>query len=144
MALNQDLLLEKQTYPLMRILVIDDEKPLADTLMLILRNSGYEVAAAYDGASALSQVESSPPDVVIADLIMPGINGVEVCRRIHAKRPNCHIILFSGQAATNELMRKARAEGCDWELLAKPVQPKDLLEKLSSLEPFSATLKTAG
>lgn len=117
----------------MRILVIDDEKPLADTLTLILQSAGYEATAAYDGVAALLQIESFPPDVVISDVIMPGMNGIETCRKVHAKQPNCHIILFSGQAATNELMRSAREEGCDWELLAKPVHPKELLERLSSL-----------
>ena len=117
----------------MRVLVIDDEKPLADTLVLILRGAGYEASAAYDGPAALSQVESFLPDVVISDVVMPGMNGIQVCGRIQEKHPTCHIILFSGQAVTNELMRSVRAEGCEWELLAKPVHPKDLLEKLSSL-----------
>ena len=116
----------------MRILVIDDEKPLADTLTLILQSAGYETKAAYDGAAALSQIESFRPDVVISDVIMPGMNGVEVCRRIQATHPNCHFILFSGQADTNELMSAARADGCTWELLAKPVPPKELLQKLTS------------
>lgn len=119
----------------MRILIIDDEKPLADTLVLILRGAGYEASAAYDGHAALSQVESFLPDVVISDVVMPGMNGIEVCGRIQEEHPTCHIILFSGQAVTNELMRSARAEGCEWELLAKPVHPKDLLERLSSLQP---------
>ena len=123
----------------MRILVIDDEKPLADTLTLILQGAGYEVTAAYDGASALSQVESFGPDVVISDVIMPGMNGIETCGRIQAEHPSCRIILFSGQAATNDLIRSARAEGCDWELLAKPVHPRELLDKLSSLHVFGDT-----
>lgn len=118
----------------MRVLVIDDEKPLADTLVLILRGAGYEASAAYDGQTALSQIESCPPDVVISDVVMPGMNGIDVCSRIHVEHPACHIILFSGQAVTNELMRSARAEGCEWELLAKPVHPRDLLERLSSLQ----------
>lgn len=125
--------------PPTRILVIDDEKPLADTLTLILRSAGYEATAAYDGAAALSQIESFRPDVVISDVILPGMNGIEVCGRIQAQQPNCHIVLFSGQAATSELMIKARADGCDWELLAKPVHPKELLEKLSTL-PSAARL----
>ena len=120
----------------MRVLVIDDERPLADTLVLILRGAGYEASVAYDGPTALSQIESFPPDVVISDVVMPGMNGIEVCRRIHMEHPTCHIILFSGQAATNELMNSARAEGCEWELLAKPVHPRDLLERLSSLQPI--------
>ena len=120
----------------MRVFVIDDEKPLADTLVLILRSAGHEATAAYDGLDALSQIESFLPDVVIADVALPGINGIEVCGRIQAQHPNCHIILFSGQAATSELMRSARAEGFDWELLTKPVHPRDLLSKLSSLRPL--------
>lgn len=119
----------------MRVLVIDDEKPLADTLTLILNVAGYEVMTAYDGSSALSQIESFLPDVVISDVVMPGMNGIETCGKIQKEHPNCHIILFSGQAATNELMKTARAAGCDWELLAKPVHPEDLLAKLASLRP---------
>ena len=126
----------------MRVLVIDDERPLADTLVLILRGAGYEASAAYDGLAALSQIESFLPDIVISDVVMPGMNGIEVCRRIHVEHPTCHIILFSGQAATNELMSSARAEGCEWELLAKPVHPKDLLEKLSLLHPIPRRAKS--
>ena len=66
---------------------------------------------------------------------MPGMNGIEVCRRVPAEYPTCEIILFSGQEAANELMRNARAQGCDWELLAKPVHPAELLAKLSLLRP---------
>ena len=118
----------------MRVLVIDDEKPLADTLAIILQSAGYEAMAAYDGTTALSQAESFRPDIVISDVVMPGMNGIEVCSRIEAEYPQCHIILFSGQAATNELMKNARAKGCDWELLVKPVHPSDLLTKLASLK----------
>ncbi|MFB3917348.1 MAG: response regulator [Terriglobales bacterium] len=119
---------------LMRVLVIDDEKPLADTLVLILRYAGYDATAAYDGAAALSQIESFLPDVIICDVIMPGANGIETCRRILAQHPTCRIILFSGQAATNGLIRDARNQGCSWELLAKPVDPEELLAKLAALK----------
>jgi DNA-binding response OmpR family regulator len=118
----------------MRIFVVDDEKPLADTLILILRHAGYEATAAYDCAAALSQMESFLPDVVICDVIMPGMDGIEVCRRIQADHPRCRIILFSGQADTNALIGDAREKGCSWELLAKPVDPEELLAKLASLK----------
>jgi DNA-binding response OmpR family regulator len=117
----------------MRILIIDDEKPLADTLSLILQNAGFKARAVYDGAAALSVIESFVPDVVISDVMMPGMNGIEVCGKIQIELPNCHIILFSGQAATDELMKDARGKGCEWELLSKPVHPRDLLAKLSAL-----------
>ena len=122
----------------MRILIIDDEKPLADTLSLILQNAGYEARAVYDGVAALSLIESFVPDLVISDVVMPGMNGIEACGKIKCELPNCHIILFSGQAATDELMSDARADGCDWELLAKPVHPRDLLAKLSALRLLAA------
>lgn len=70
----------------MRVLVIDDEKPLADTLALILQRAGYEAAVAYNGAAALSQLDSFRPDIVISDVIMPGMNGIEVCGRIQTAR----------------------------------------------------------
>jgi DNA-binding response OmpR family regulator len=117
----------------MRILIIDDEKSLADTLTLILQNAGYEARAVCDGIAALSLIEAFVPDLVISDVAMPGMNGIEACGKIKCELPNCHIILFSGQAATDELMKDARGKGCEWELLAKPVHPRDLLARLSAL-----------
>jgi CheY-like chemotaxis protein len=117
----------------LHVLVIDDEQYVADTLVMVLEQSGLQATAAYDGDSALKKAESFRPTVVISDVIMPGTNGIEVCQEIHAKFPNCHIFLFSGQAATNELVREAHARGVTWELLAKPIEPEDLLAKLASL-----------
>ena len=117
----------------MHVLVIDDEQYVADTLVMILEQSGLQATAAYDAESALKKAESFRPTVVISDVIMPGTNGIEVCQEIRAKFPNCHILLFSGQAATNELVREAYTRGVTWELLAKPIEPEDLLAKLASL-----------
>jgi len=117
----------------LHVLVIDDEQYVADTLVMVLEQSGLQATAAYDADSALKKAESFRPTVVISDVIMPGTNGIEVCQEIHAKFPNCHIFLFSGQAATNELVREAYARGVTWELLAKPIEPEDLLARLASL-----------
>jgi len=117
----------------MRVLVIDDENNLADTLVWILERAGFEATAAYDGESALQRLDTFQPDVVISDVIMPGINGIEVCTRIQARFPKCHILLFSGQTATNELLGEAREHGLTWELLAKPMDPDELLAKVTSL-----------
>ena len=117
----------------MRVLVIDDEKNLADTLVWILERAGFEATAAYDGESALQRLDAFQPDVVISDGIMPGVNGIEVCTRIQARFPKCHILLFSGQTATNELLGEAREHGLTWELLAKPMDPDELLAKVTSL-----------
>ena len=117
----------------MRVLVIDDEKNLADTLVWILERAGFEATSAYDGESALQRLDTFQPDVVISDVIMPGINGIEVCTRIQARFPKCHILLFSGQTATNELLGEAREHGLTWELFAKPMDPDELLAKVTTL-----------
>src|ERR1035437_2166483 len=110
-----------------RIFVVDDEKCIADTLVAILRNSGYEALAFYDAQSALEQVESFSPELVISDVVMPGMNGVEMAVLIRERHPACRVLLFSGQAATAELLEGARRRGYDFELLAKPVHPTVLL-----------------
>jgi CheY-like chemotaxis protein len=117
----------------LRVLVIDDEKFIADTLVMILEQSGREATAAYDGPAAMRRAETFQPNVVISDVIMPGMNGIETCMNIQAKLPKCHIILFSGQAATSELVRDAWEKGFTWELLAKPIEPEELLAKLADL-----------
>lgn len=116
----------------MHILVIDDERYVADTLVMVLEQSGLQATAAYDADSALKKAESFRPTVVISDVFMPGTNGIEVCQEIHARFPDCRILLFSGQAATDELVRDAYARGMTWELLAKPMEPEDLLAKLAA------------
>lgn len=117
----------------MRILVIDDEKPLADTLVMILQKSGYDAMCAYTGSEALEKVESFCPDCVISDVIMPGVAGTEICADIERRLPNCHILLLSGQGPTPELIESTRAQGHSWDLLAKPIDPYALLDKLASL-----------
>ncbi len=115
------------------ILVIDDEKRIADTLVVILSSTGYVAEAAYDGSSALQICSERPPDLVISDVVMPGINGIEVAIAIRRQFPACHILLYSGQAATAEMMEEARSRGHDFELLAKPVHPVQLLERVAQL-----------
>ena len=66
----------------------------------------------------------------ISDVIMTGITGIEAAIEIRNKAPKCKILLFSGQAATADLLEKARAQGHEFEILAKPVHPTDLLAKL--------------
>jgi len=117
----------------LRVLVIDDEKNVADTLVMILQRSGWQATAAYDGATAVEKADVFLPTVVISDVIMPRMNGIEACTAIKAKHPQCHIVLFSGQAATSDLVRDAWARGFRGELLAKPIEPDDLLAKLASL-----------
>jgi len=113
-----------------KIIVVDDEPIIADTLVNILTGEGHDAVAVSDGKSAIKWAEMIRPDAVVTDVIMPGIDGIDTAKAITKFLPNCRIILFSGQAATGGLLAKARAEGCTFEVLAKPINPEILLEKL--------------
>jgi CheY-like chemotaxis protein len=113
-----------------RVLVVDDERVIADTLSIILNQNGFDASAVYTGSAAVDRARELQPQLVISDVIMPDMNGIEAAIRIRKALPGCKILLFSGQAATADLLEKARAQGHEFEILAKPVHPQDLLAKL--------------
>jgi len=113
-----------------RVLVVDDERVIADTLAIILNQHGYDATAVYTGTAAVERARSIKPDLVISDVIMPDMNGIDAAVRIRGFLPSCKILLFSGQAATADLLENARGHGHEFEILAKPVHPQDLLAKL--------------
>ena len=113
-----------------KVLVVDDERVIADTLAIILNQSGFDASAVYTGTDAVETARTDEPDLIISDVIMPDMNGIEAAIRIRQILPACKILLFSGQAATADLLEKARLEGHEFEILAKPVHPQDLLAKL--------------
>ncbi len=117
--------------PKPRVLVVDDERVIADTLAIILNQHGYDASAVYTGTGAVERARSVKPDLIISDVIMPDMNGIEAAIRIRKFLPSCKILLFSGQAATADLLENARAQGHEFEILAKPVHPQDLLAKLA-------------
>lgn len=118
-----------------KVFVVDDETIIADTLTAILNASGYEARAFYDGETALSACNISCPDCVITDVVMPGMSGVAMAMQIRECFPACKVLLFSGQAATADILNAAREKGQEFEVLQKPVHPKDLLARLESTVP---------
>jgi CheY-like chemotaxis protein len=113
-----------------RVLVADDERVIADTLAMILNRSGFEACAVYSGEKAVELAESFQPEMLICDVIMAGLNGIDAAIQIRLHFPQIKILLFSGQAATADLLEEARARGYEFDILAKPVHPQDLLAKL--------------
>ena len=113
-----------------KVLVADDEQVIANTLAIILNQAGFEARAVFSGEKAVESLDSFRPDMLISDVIMTGMTGIEAAIITRSKMPNCKILLFSGQAATADLLEKARTEGHEFEILAKPVHPTDLLAKL--------------
>lgn len=122
----------------MRIIVVDDEPVIADTLVNILEGEGHDALAFSHGESAVKWAMMIRPDAIISDVIMPGMNGIETAKAILKVLPNCRIILFSGQAASSDLLANAGAEGYQFEVLAKPINPDVLLRKLNSSEAGTA------
>ena len=120
------------TTPKPKVLVADDEQVIANTLAIILNQSGFEARAVFSGEKAVETLDSFQPDMLISDVIMTGMTGIEAAIITRQRLPNCKILLFSGQAATADLLEKARTEGHEFEILAKPVHPTDLLAKLRS------------
>jgi CheY-like chemotaxis protein len=113
-----------------KVLVADDEQVIADTLVMILNQSGFDARAVYSGEKAVEVAATFKPDMLISDVIMADLNGIDAAIRIRTILPGIKILLFSGQAATADLLEKARGEGYEFEILAKPVHPQDLLNKL--------------
>jgi CheY-like chemotaxis protein len=113
-----------------KVLVVDDERVIADTLAIILNQNGYDAAAVYTGTAAVERARAVKPELVISDVIMPDMNGIEAAISIRKFLPSCKILLFSGQAATADLLENARKQGHEFDILAKPVHPQDLLARL--------------
>jgi DNA-binding NtrC family response regulator len=113
-----------------RVLIADDERVIADTLAAILTQTGFNARAVYSGEAAVEVAEFYLPDMFISDVVMGGMTGIEAAVSLSMKLPDCKILLFSGQATTANLLKEAERHGRTFEILAKPVHPKDLIEKL--------------
>jgi CheY-like chemotaxis protein len=115
------------------ILVVDDEETVANTTVEILNMAGFCAFVAYDGQTALELAAKFHPDILLTDVVMPGMNGVELAVAISKLLPQTQVLLISGQAGTIDLMEKARVEGYRFELIAKPIHPMKLIERLENL-----------
>jgi len=111
-------------------LVVDDEHIIAETIAQILEMSGFDAIPLFSGESALEHVSLRCPDMVITDVIMPTLDGIETAKRLLKLCPTAKVLLLSGQAATAEMIAAAKAEGFHFELLAKPLHPDELLSAL--------------
>jgi len=125
----------------MRVLVVDDEHLIADTLALILNLKGFEALAVYSGQQAIETARSMRPHLVLSDAMMKGVSGIETAGEIVRLFPRCYVVLFSGQASTVDLLKQARESGHDWEVWQKPLHPTTLVERLNNIR---AKLDLAG
>jgi DNA-binding NtrC family response regulator len=110
------------------VLVIDDDRVLADTLSEILRKNGFTPVALYSGEEALELAERLRPEIVLSDIRMSRIDGVEAAKRIRALHPDCRVILFTAHVVSPSMRRMI--EGMGFELLQRPLHPEHVLSVL--------------
>ncbi len=114
--------------PRPRVLVIDDEHIIADTLAEILKLHGFEARAHYSGESALADAEAFCPQVVLSDIHMQKIDGIEAALRFRESYPECRIILFTASPLRAE--HYARITRLGFEFLQRPLGPQEVVALL--------------
>lgn len=120
--------------PVPRIFVVDDEPVIASTLAVIFNMNGYSTRCFTEPMGVLAAAQSDVPDLLISDVAMPGLCGIDLAMQMRAQNPKCKILLFSGQAATLDLLENARSQGHNFQLLEKPVHPSTMLSRVAALE----------
>jgi CheY-like chemotaxis protein len=117
-----------------KILVVDDERSIAETMRDIFQSVGYRADCAYSGDEAIAKAADLCPDVLLSDVMMPGMNGFEVALQVKQLCPECRLMLFSGQIATALLaqgfVQTFTASGYHYELLSKPLHPSELIRRV--------------
>jgi len=116
-----------------KIVIVDDEPKIANTLCKIIRGAGYTVFAAYEAEGAMMLCRHHSPAMLISDVNMPGISGLDLAGQLSREMPACHIILFSGHVDTARLLAAAREQGSHFQCFVKPVKPEDLLETIRTI-----------
>jgi DNA-binding response OmpR family regulator len=111
-------------------LVVDDEIAIAKTLAAILNRAGFDAQPLFSGEEAVESLAAVQPDLLITDVVMGCMNGIELAIIVRNKLPNCKILLLSGQVVTTDLLETARTQGYEFDILAKPIHPTHLLAKL--------------
>lgn len=116
-----------------RILIVEDEKELVELITFRLEGEGFHVLTAFDGVEALATVEKERPDLILLDILMPKMNGYEVCRRLKADERYRDIpIIYLTAKAQEEEMKAAIEMGAD-AYIAKPFEPADLIGTINKL-----------
>jgi two-component system cell cycle response regulator len=128
----------------MRILVVDDDINLTELLQLVFESRGFGVTVAHSGEQTLDVLEWELPEVILLDLMMPGMNGLEVCKRIRAnpRTSNIPVIVLTA-IPDGESKRKLMDAGAT-EYLIKPVRPNVLINRIREVSSLSTSPAPSG
>lgn len=117
-----------------KILVVDDEHMIADTLGIIFEKRGFECRVSYTGAEALACTDDFSPELLLCDMSMPGMSGLEIVSSVTKRFPDCRVLLLTGHYTNLGSARKwARGHRAPSMIMTKPVLPALLLEEADAL-----------
>lgn len=118
-----------------RVLVVDDEKVIADSLTAILCASGYAAKAVYSASGAMIAAGNLIPHMLISDVLMPDVNGIELADYFAEHHPDCAIMLMSGDSTTSDMVSRAALQAQPHFMRNKVMNPAQILEMLASFAP---------
>ncbi len=114
-----------------QILLAEDDSSMREFLAKALRRAGHEVVAVGDGLDALKSISECPADLLLADVVMPGLDGIELARRAAKRRPGLRVMFITGFAAVALKARDESPKGA--RVLSKPFHLKDLVEEVEMM-----------
>ena len=110
-----------------RVLIVDDDSSLAEMLSIVLRNEGHDVSHVADGAAAVETFRSVRPDLVLLDVMLPGMDGMEICRRIRAES-GVPIVMLTARTDTHDIVVGLESGADDY--IVKPFKPQELIARI--------------
>lgn len=116
-----------------KVLIVDDEQWTSDTLATIFNIAGFEARATYSAEEAIEIMRGWQPALVILDVVLPKMSGIDLAIELAGRAPSCQILLFSGNPHTAQMARSAAQAGHPFDILEKPVHPDFMLQKASQL-----------
>ena len=115
-----------------QVLVVDDEPSIVATVCAILEAYGYSAVGVLSGDEAIARVTDSCPDVLLCDVMMPGLNGFETALEVKKRCPNCRLLFFTGYAEVPGLADGLKSKGLAFDVLSKPMHPATLIDKINA------------
>jgi DNA-binding response OmpR family regulator len=114
-----------------RVLVVDDDPTVGEVVVAYLARAGFETDRAVDGPGALAAAAAAPPDAVVLDLMLPGFDGLEVCRRLRRERPDLPVVMLTARGEEDDRILGLEVGADDY--VTKPFSPRELVLRVQSV-----------
>jgi DNA-binding response OmpR family regulator len=121
------------------VLVVDDDETVAHVVVSYLERAGHDVEYVADGAAALKAVEANPPDLLVLDLMLPEVDGLEVCRRVRRSHPDLPVIMLTALSEAEDRIAGLEVGADDY--VTKPFSPRELVLRIESVLRRTATAR---